>query len=182
MLEKTLESPLDCEEIQPVHPKGKQSLLFIGRIDAEAETKILWPLMQRTDSFEKTLMLGKIEGRRSGWQMVGWQFGQAKWDSEGQQSLACWSPWGCRELDRTEQLVGVGQDFATEQHQGISVVLKLKRKSFCLYAALYDSGITNTPSGICYLLCLIDHSPVHFLPSTINSQLYSNCGPCKSCS
>ena len=178
MLEKTLESPLDCEEIQPVHPKGKQSLLFIGRIDAEAETKILWPLMQRTDSFEKTLMLGKIEGRRSGWQMVGWQFGQAKWDSEGQQSLACWSPWGCRELDRTEQLVGVGQDFATEQHQGISVVLKLKRKSFCLHAALYDSGITNTPSGICYLLCLIDHSPVHFLPSTINSQLYSNCGPC----
>ena len=65
MLEKTLESPLDCKEIQPVHPKGDQSWVFIGRTDVEAETPIIWPhLMQRTDSFEKTLMLGKIEGRR----------------------------------------------------------------------------------------------------------------------
>ena len=58
MLEKTLESPLDCKEIQPVHPKD-QSWVFIGRADVEAETP-----MQRADSFEKTLMLGKIEGRR----------------------------------------------------------------------------------------------------------------------
>ena len=63
MLEKTLESPLDCKEIQQVHPKGDQSLVFIGRTDVEAETPMLWPLMQRVDSFEKTLMLGKIEGR-----------------------------------------------------------------------------------------------------------------------
>ena len=64
VLEKTLESPLDCKEIQPVHPKGDQSWVFIGRTDVEAETPILWPLMQRADSLEKTLMLGKIEGRR----------------------------------------------------------------------------------------------------------------------
>ena len=64
VLEKTLESPLDCKEIQPVHPKGNQSWVFIGRTDVEAKTPIFWPLMQRTDSFEKTLMLGKIEGRR----------------------------------------------------------------------------------------------------------------------
>ena len=64
VLENTLESPLDCKEIQPVHPKGDQSWVFIGRTDAEAETPILWPLMWRADSFEKTLMLGKIEGRR----------------------------------------------------------------------------------------------------------------------
>ena len=64
MLEKTLESPLDCKEIQPVHPKGNQSWIFNGRTDVEAETPILWPLMWSTDSFEKTLMLGKIEGRR----------------------------------------------------------------------------------------------------------------------
>ena len=64
VLEKTLESPLDCEEIQPVHPKVDQSWVFIGRIDAEAETPILWPLMQRVNSMKKTLMLGKIEGRR----------------------------------------------------------------------------------------------------------------------
>ena len=61
VLEKTLESSLDCKEIQPVHPKGDQSLVFIGSTDVEAETPIL---MQRADSFEKTLMLGKIEGRR----------------------------------------------------------------------------------------------------------------------
>ena len=75
LLEKTLESPLDCKEIQPVHPKGYQSWVFIRRTDAEAETPILWPLMWRTDSFEKALLLGKIEGgSRKGWQdeMIGW--------------------------------------------------------------------------------------------------------------
>ena len=64
MLEKTLESPLDCREIQPVHPKGDQSWVFIGRTDVEAEAPIFWPPHGRVDSFEKTLMLGKIEGRR----------------------------------------------------------------------------------------------------------------------
>ena len=64
VLEKTLESSLDCTEIQPVHPKGDQSWVFIGRIDVEAETPIFGHLMRRADSLEKTLMLGKIEGRR----------------------------------------------------------------------------------------------------------------------
>ena len=64
VLEETLESPLDCKEIQPVHPKGDQSWVFIGRTDAEAETPILGHLMQRADSLEKTLMLGGIGGRR----------------------------------------------------------------------------------------------------------------------
>ena len=59
VLEKTLESPLDSKEIQSVHPKGNQSWIFIGRTDAEAETLVLWPLIWRTDSLEKTLMLGK---------------------------------------------------------------------------------------------------------------------------
>ena len=63
MLEKTLESPLDFKEIQPVHPKGDQSWVFIGGTDAEADAEYLGHLMQRTDSLEKTLMLGKIEGR-----------------------------------------------------------------------------------------------------------------------
>ena len=73
VLEKTLESPLDCKEIQPVHPKGDQSWVFIGRTDVEAETPILGHLMQRADSFEKTLMLGKIEGRRrKGQQRTRW--------------------------------------------------------------------------------------------------------------
>ena len=60
VLEQTFESPLDCREIQPVHPKGDQSWVFIGRTDVEADGH----LMRRADSFEKTLMLGKIEGRR----------------------------------------------------------------------------------------------------------------------
>ena len=64
VLEKTLESPLDCKEIKPVNPKGNQPWIFTGRTDIEAEAPILWPLMWRTDSLEKTLMLDKIEGRR----------------------------------------------------------------------------------------------------------------------
>ena len=60
-LEKTSESPLNCREIQQVHPKGDQSWVFIGGTDVEAETPVLWP---PDDLFEKTLMLGKIEGRR----------------------------------------------------------------------------------------------------------------------
>ena len=63
VLEKTLEGPLDCKEIQPVHPKGDQSWVFIGRTEVEAETPI-GHLMQRADSLEKTLILGKIESRR----------------------------------------------------------------------------------------------------------------------
>ena len=73
VLEKTLESPLDCKEIQPVHPKGDQSWVFIGRPDVEPETPIFWPLMQRADSLEKTPMLGKTEGRRRrGQQRMRW--------------------------------------------------------------------------------------------------------------
>ena len=71
VLEKTLESPLDCKKIQPVHPKGGQSWIFIGRTDAEAE--FFCHLMWNTDSFEKTVMLGKIEGRRRrAWQRMRW--------------------------------------------------------------------------------------------------------------
>ena len=75
MLEKTLESLLDCKEIQPVHAKRDQSWVFIGRTDAEAEAPLLWPPDSKSDSLEKTLMLGKIEGRRRRGrqdEMAGW--------------------------------------------------------------------------------------------------------------
>ena len=72
VLEKTLENPLDCKEIQPVHPKGDQSWVFIGRTDAKAETPILWPPHGRVDSLEKTPMLGGIWGRRRGQQRMKW--------------------------------------------------------------------------------------------------------------
>ena len=73
VLEKTLESPLDCKEIQPVNLKGNQSWIFTERTAAEAETPIFWHLMRRANSLEKTLMLRKISGRRRrGWQRTRW--------------------------------------------------------------------------------------------------------------
>ena len=77
VLEETLESPSDCKEIQPVNPKGYQFWIFIGRTDAKAEAPIVWS-MRRTDSSEKTLMLGKIGGRRKrGWERMRWLDGIA---------------------------------------------------------------------------------------------------------
>ena len=107
VLEKTLESPLDSKEIQPVHPKGNQSWIFIERTDAEAETPIFDHLLGRSDSLEKILILGKIEGgRRRGWQKMRWLDGIIDWTDmsfskfrelmNGQGSLACCSLWGCR--------------------------------------------------------------------------------------
>ena len=73
VLEKTLENPLDCKDIQPVHPKGNQSWIFIGRTDAEAETPTLWSHEGKSRLMEKTLMLGKTEGRkRRVWQRMRW--------------------------------------------------------------------------------------------------------------
>ena len=72
VLEKTLESPLNCKEIKPVNPKGNQSRIFTRGTDAEVEAPILWSLMWRPDSLENTLMLGKIQGRRRGWQRMRW--------------------------------------------------------------------------------------------------------------
>ena len=72
VLEKTPESPLDSKEIKAVNPKRNEPWIFIGRTDAEAEAPIFWPLMQIADSLEKTLRLGKTEGRGRGWQRMRW--------------------------------------------------------------------------------------------------------------
>jgi len=117
MLQKTLESPLDCKDIQPVNTKGNKSWIFIGRTDAEAETPMFGHLMWRTDSLEKTLMLGKIEGRRrSGWQRGwdGWRASPPWWTwvckapgvGDGHGNLACCSPWGCKNSDRLSYWTG----------------------------------------------------------------------------
>ena len=115
VLEKTLESPLDCKEIQPINPKGIQSWIFIGRTDAEVQAPVLWSslhLIRRTDSLEKTLMLGKAggEGDNRGWdgwmasQTHGHESEQAPGVGDGQGGLACCTSWGCKESDTTETL------------------------------------------------------------------------------
>ena len=113
VLEKTLESPLDYKEIQPVHSKGDQSWVFIGRTDIEAETPILWP----PDA--KNWLIGKDSHAWRDWrqeekwmtedEMVEWhhwlneyEFEQATGVVDGQGSLACCSSWNCKESDMTE--------------------------------------------------------------------------------
>jgi len=114
VLEKTLESPLGCKEVKPVNPKGNQSWIFIGRTEAEAEAPILRPSDAKNWLSGKDLMLGKIEGRRKGGrQRMTWLDGITNSmdvslsklvDGEGQESLVCYSPWGCKELDTIEWL------------------------------------------------------------------------------
>ena len=106
VLEKTLESPLDCKEIQPVHPKGEQPWVFTRRTDAEAEAPIFGHLMWRADSLEKDPDARKDSGQETGAtenEMVGWHHWftghESAMHSEGQGSLVCCSPWGCKELD-----------------------------------------------------------------------------------
>ena len=114
VLEKTLESPLDYKEIQPVHPKGNQSWIFIGRTVAEAETPILWPLDVKNWLFGKDPDDGKGWRQEEGTtedEMVGWHhwldghgFKQALGVGDGQESLECCSSWGRKESDMAEQL------------------------------------------------------------------------------
>ena len=114
-LEKTLESPLDCKEIQPVRPKGDQSWIFIGRTDVEAETPILGPSDAKNWLIWKDPDIGE-DGRQEEKgttedDMVWWhhrlnghEFEQALGESEGQGSLVCCSPWSCKKSDTTEWL------------------------------------------------------------------------------
>ena len=115
VLEKTLESPLNCKEIQPVHPKGDQSWVFIGRTDAEAETAILWPPDTKSWVIWKVSDAGKDWGQEEKGttedEMVEWHhwlnghgFGWTLGVGDGQGGLACCSSWGHKESDMTERL------------------------------------------------------------------------------
>ena len=113
VLGKTLESPLDCKEIQPVHSEGDQPWDFFGRTDAEAETLVLWP------PHEKRWLIGKDSDAGRDWgqeemtedEMAGWLHRlnghESEWtpgDGDGQGGLACCDSWRCKESDTTEQL------------------------------------------------------------------------------
>ena len=115
VLEKTLESRLDSKKIKPINPKGNQSWLFIGRTDAEAETPTLWPPDAKNWLIGKDPNTGKVwrqeEKRMTEDEMVGWhhqlngcEFEQALGAGDGQGSLACCNPWGCKESDMTQWL------------------------------------------------------------------------------
>ena len=118
VLEKTLESPLDCKEIKPVNPKGNQPWIFIGRTDAKAEAPMLWPSDAKSWLIRKDPDAGKdwrqkkklaeMEMVRQYVRLNGYKFEQTRGDGGGQSSLGCCSPWGHR----------VRQDLVNEQQQG----------------------------------------------------------------
>ena len=112
VLEKTLESPLDCKQTQPVHPKGDQSWIFIGRTEAEAETPMLWPPHAKSQLIWKDPDAGKDWGQE---EKGTTEDEMARWHhrlndektlgiGDGQRGLACCGPWGHKESDTTEQL------------------------------------------------------------------------------
>ena len=115
VLEKTLESPLDCKEVQPIHPKGDQSWVLIGRTDAEAETPVLWPPHLKSWLIGKDPDAGRVWGQEEKGttedEMVGChhrldghEFGSIPGVGDGQGGLACCNSWGGKESDTTEQL------------------------------------------------------------------------------
>ena len=115
VLEKTLESPLDCKEIQPVHSEGDQSWVFFGRIDAEAETPKLWPPDAKSWLIGKDSDAGRdwgqegketTEDETAGWhhRLDGHEFGWTPGVGDGQGGLACSNSWDCKESDTTEWL------------------------------------------------------------------------------
>ena len=142
VLEKTLESPLDCKEIKPVHPKGNQSWIFIGRTDVEAETPILWP------PDVKNWVIGKDPDAGKDWrqevkgttedEMVEWhhrhEFEQALGVGDGQRSLACCSPWGHR----------IRYDRMTELHL---LIIILSPNKTCTPSS---PSVTCLPSPLCH--------------------------------
>ena len=147
VLEKTLESPLDCKEIQPVHSEGDQPWDFFGRNDAKAETSVLWP------PHVKSWLIGKDSNAGRDWgqvekgttedEMAGWHHWldgrESEWTpgvGDGQGGLVCCDSWGCKELDMTEWLIWSEQVFETlntESSTAPALGLPNLDKPFTLY-------------------------------------------------
>ena len=142
VLGKTFESPLDCKEIQPVHPKGHQSWVFIGKTDVKAKTPVLWP------SDAKSWLIWKDSDAGKGWgqeekgttenEIVGWHhwlnghaFGWTLGVCDGQGGLACCDSWDCKESDMTEQLnwAELNAQWTSSKFQAITRMRKLRKES-----------------------------------------------------
>ena len=153
VLERALESPMDCKEIKPVNPKGNQSWIFIGRTDAEA------PILCSPDA--KNWLIGKAPDAGKDWrqergttedEMVGWphqlnghEFEQAPGIGDGQGSLVCFSPWGRKELDTTEQL-----NWTEKYYPQLPLILIHHQLGFTigLTSACRGEGYPDTPNKI----------------------------------
>ena len=162
MLEKTLESPLDCKEIQPVHPKGDQSWVFFGRTDAEAETPILWPpdpkswlVLKDPDSGRDWGLeeKGTTEDKMAGWhhRQNGHGFGWTPGVGDGQGGLACCSSWGHKELDMTEWLNWT--EMITEEGSLISPHYSLE---LCIQMGISSFGTLHS-NGYIFLFSFAFH-------------------------
>ena len=154
VLEKTLESPLDSKEIQPVHPKGNQSWIFIGRTDVEAETPILWSPDAKNWLIWKDPDAGKDWRREEKGttedEMVGWhhrlngcEFESTPVVGDGQGGLTCCNPWGCKESDTTEWLNWTEPSTITLDFGGTVMNRKDEVSDFMTLTSSYSRQMLN---------------------------------------
>ena len=161
VLEKTLESPLDCKEIQPVHSTGDQSWVFFGRNDAEAETPILWP------PYAKSWLIGKDSDAGRDWgqeekgttedEMAGWhhrlngrEFEWSPGIGEGPGGLVCCNSWGCKESDMTEQLNWTELNWSYKTRWGAECYAL--RSPFLSHFLPYGAGCVSS-LGLSFHIC-----------------------------
>ena len=193
--EMTLESPLDCKEIQPIHPKGDQSWVFIGRTDAEAETPILslphvkgWLIGKDPDVGEdwRWEEKGTTENEMVGWhhRLNGHEFGWTLGVGNGQGGLACCSPWGCKESDTTErlnwtELKQIWTKIRSSKH--IRPLLDIVKNTYaCSFLLLILPLILSSlPSPLNGKLLLLP-SDIWRNPSTLSLSIYCSLSPINS--
>ena len=168
VLEKTLESPLDCKEIKPVNPKGNQSWIFIGRPDAWTETPILWPpdakswLIRKDPDAEKDWRQeerGMTEDKKVGWHhwLNGHEFEQTLGDGEGQRSVACYSPWGHKEWTRLS-------NWATTSFLPLLSILSIRNS----VSTIFLSPNCNISASFVWLIFILIMYDILFFPCLVN--------------
>ena len=191
MLGKTLESPLECKEIQPVHPKGDQSWIFIGRADAEALTPIIWP------SDAKNRLIGEDPDAGKDWrqkekgvtedEMVGWhhrldehEFKQATGVGDGQGGLACCSPQGHKESDMTEWLNWTKLMVSRFSQRTLNEQVEMEICHYPFWVITAYLGLLQSPRTLGSLLSLLVYC-VYWTLNYIVSDTYFLSNTCDYC-